>query len=150
MGFAGPGDSHELPDQVPGDELDGLRLAARARGSEGFLSGRLVLEQHGGAAAAGQGLWGSKDSVGAGPPASPPVSPDLKCSLPRSWGFRPLAGRAVWGPGRRAIESSQGPEKTAWLSALALGQTCAALTGSSENKAPLHLADGREGCLPPT
>lgn len=55
-----PGHSHELPDHVPGDELDGLWLVVQAQGSESFLNGMLISEQHDGAVILGQGLWGQE------------------------------------------------------------------------------------------
>lgn len=58
----GPGHSHELPDQVPGDELDGLRLVLQGQRRERLLNGTLVSEQHDGAVALGRGLWVQKDS----------------------------------------------------------------------------------------
>lgn len=54
-----PGYSHQLPDHVPGDELDSLRLVVQAQGRESFPNGVLISEEHDGAVTLGQGLGGS-------------------------------------------------------------------------------------------
>lgn len=61
-----PGYSHELPDHVPGDELDGLWLVVQAQGSESFPNGMLISEQYYGAIALVQGLWGQEGQFEAG------------------------------------------------------------------------------------
>lgn len=55
-----PGYSHELPNHVSGDKLNGLWLVVPAQSSESFLNGMLISEQHDGAVDLGQGLWVQK------------------------------------------------------------------------------------------
>lgn len=132
--------SHELPDHVPGDELDGLWLVVQGQGSESFPNGMLISEQHDGAVALGQRLWCQEGQLKSWSPHFLLVSPNFKCSLPLSWGFYPiqwqgrLAGAQTAGPPRvaRAL-------RAAGYSALEHGQMCSVPTNSSESKPSLYL-----------
>lgn len=104
--------SHELPDHVPGDELDGLWLVVQAQGSEIFPNGMLISEQHNGAVALGQRLWCQEGQLKSWSPHFLLVSPNFKCSLPLSWGPHPAAEEAGWGLDCRTTKSSQGTESS--------------------------------------
>lgn len=86
----GPGYSHEFPNHVPGDELDGLQLVVQAQSSESFLSGMLISEQYDGSVTLGQGLWVQQRQLRSWSSHFPLVRPNFKCKLPLSWGFHPI------------------------------------------------------------
>lgn len=93
---AAPGHSHELPDQVPGDELDGLRLVLQAQGSETLPNGMLISEEHDGTVTLGQRLQGQEGQLRSW--SIPTSSRVVPSSLhPSREGHRRLAGAQAAG-----------------------------------------------------
>lgn len=109
--------SHEFPDHVSGDELDGLWLVLQAQGRERLPNGMLISEEHDGAVALGLRLWGQEGQLRSCSAHILRVHPNfLKGSLPRFLPAHPVAEKAGWGPDLRTTRVSGALRKqhTAW------------------------------------